>query len=101
MGQAALKYDEAFDDAPETEAPDLDAHAHDELSHAVAHEWLELRSLVPWADVLPAGAERPYDVVRSYRWHDLEGGDMVCEVAVHERPGRQGHVVRRRCVIRR
>ena len=81
--------------------PEMEQHAHDELSHAVAHDWLEMRDLLPWTDTLPADDRRPHPVTRSYRWADAEGGDMVCEVTVHELPDRSGHVIRRSCVIRR
>lgn len=81
--------------------PGMEDCCADELSHAVGHEWLELESLLPWTDTLPAVGERSYPVTRSYRWADTEGGDMVCEVTVHELPDRSGHVVRRSCVIRR
>ncbi len=81
--------------------PEMERHADDELSHAVAHQWLELETLVPWTDALPADDRRPHPVTRSYRWADTEGGDMVCEVTVHELPDRSGHVIRRSCVIRR
>lgn len=101
MGQAArvYRYDEQAAAVPAT--VDMDDHAHDELSHAVAHQWLELESLVPWTDTLGSGPDRPYEVTRSFRWADVEGGDMVCEVYVYELPDRSGHVVRRTCVIKR
>lgn len=103
MGQPAYKLPEpefAHDEpaAPHTAMEDC---CSDELSHAVAHEWLELESLLPWTDTLPADHRRPHPVTRSYRWADLEGGDMVCEVTVHELPDRSGHVIRRSCVIKR
>lgn len=100
MAEAARKTapDSAFGPGPHAAMEDCCA---DELSHAVAHEWLELETLVPWTDALPADERRPHPVTRSYRWADLEGGDMVCEVTVHELPDRSGHVIRRSCVIRR
>jgi hypothetical protein len=98
MGEAAPKLQPEQPTGPHSEMEDC---CHDELSHAVAHEWLELESLLPWTDTLPPGGERSFPVTRSYRWADTEGGDMVCEVTVHELPDRSGHVVRRSCVIRR
>lgn len=79
----------------------LEQCAADELSHAIAHEWLELETLTPWSDFLEPDPERgrPFEVVRSYRWADVEGGDMVCEVTVYATPDRRGHFVRRRCVV--
>jgi hypothetical protein len=102
MGQAAWKLPEPEyeRDAPEPHAV-MDDCCRDELSHAVSHEWLELETLLPWTDALPAEGERPYPVTRSFRWAGEEGGDMVCEVTVHELPDRTGHVIRRSCVIRR
>lgn len=97
MGQAAAKPTAR----PHEPYEEMEEHAHHELSHAVAHHWLELQSLVPWADTLPADDRRPYHVVRSYRWADLEDGDMVCDVVVHEHPDRTGHTVHRTCVIKR
>jgi len=100
MGQAARAY--RFE--PEQESDPTGAMEDccaDELSHAVAHEWLELESLLPWTDTLPPDDRRPHPVTRSYRWAGPEGGDMVCEVTVHELPDRSGHVVRRTCVIKR
>ena len=105
MGAAAIQYFEAEADFPQEQPQDeheaLEQSAADELSHALAHEWLELESLTPWADTLSAEPEngRPYEVVRSYRWADVEGGDMVCEVTVYATADRKGHFVRRRCVI--
>jgi len=92
--------------APEPQADDhavLERWAAEELSHALAHDWLELEGLTPWADVVDCDPEngRPYEVVRSYRWADAEGGDMVCEVTVYATPDRRGHFVRRRCVIQK
>ncbi|MDP8915824.1 MAG: hypothetical protein M3M95_01210 [Pseudomonadota bacterium] len=116
MGQAARAYryepEEAPSAVPDTagvSTPDSDADptpemerlAADELSHALAHEWLELQGLVPWADSFPAEEGRSFEVVRSYRWADVEDGDMVCEVSVYELPNRAGHVIRRTCVLRR
>ena len=95
---------------PEAHAPaatdhhaELERWAADELSHALGHDWIELEGLAPFADVLECDPQsgRPYEVVRSYRWADTEGGDMVCEVTVYATPDRTGHFVRRRCVIRK
>lgn len=112
MGQAARAY--RFEaDEPVSEGSNSDARsaadpttemerlAADELSHALAHEWLELQGLVPWADSFPAKEGRSFEVVRSYRWADVEDGDMVCEVSVYELPNRAGHVIRRTCVLQR
>lgn len=100
MGQAARAY-RYEEETPSDPVPDMERLAADELSHALAHEWLELQGLVPWADALPPEDDRPFEVVRSYRWADVEDGDMVCEVSVFELPDRGGHVVRRTCVLRR
>ncbi len=106
MGQRAYRY-EPEDEAETSVLPPADPTAEmerlaaDELSHALSHEWLELNGLVPWADTLPAEGARAFEVVRSYRWADIENGDMVCEVTVHELPDRRGHLIRRTCVIRR
>ena len=81
--------------------PEMERHADDELSHAVAHQWLEMETLIPWTDTLPVDERRPHPVTRSYRWSGPEGGDMVCEVSVHELPDGGGHVIRRSCVIQR
>jgi hypothetical protein len=104
MGQAAFKLPEPeFDPEAAQSEPHalMDDCCADELSHAVAHEWLELETLVPWTDTLPPDRSRPFPVTRSFRWSGEEGGDMVCEVSVHELPDRSGHVVRRSCVIQR
>jgi len=104
LAQPAYKIEPALPDAemePTGPHSELEDCCADELSHAVAHQWLELETLLPWTDTLPADERRAYPVTRSYRWADLEGGDMVCEVTVHELPDRSGHVVRRSCVIQR
>jgi len=102
MGQAARACRFEDEAPPEVDpTPAMEQLAADELSHALAHEWTELRDIVPWADHLPAEQDRPYHVVRSFRWADVEDGDMVCEVTVHELPDRRGHVIRRTCVLRR
>lgn len=121
MGVQARKFDPAaaeawspatrspkpLHDAPDLPAPDsheaMEQWAAHELSHALSHDWLELEPLAPFADVTDCEPEagRPYEVVRSYRWAEHEGGDMVCEVTVYATPDRQGHFVRRRCVIRK
>ncbi len=107
MGQPAFKLPEPEFEPEAAQSKASEPHAAmddccaDELSHAVAHEWLELESLLPWTDTLPPAGERPFPVTRSYRWADHEGGDMVCEVTVHELPDRSGHLVRRTCVIKR
>lgn len=98
MAQAAPKLQAEQPSSPHLEMEDCCA---DELSHAVAHQWLELETLLPWTDTLPPEGERTYPVTRSYRWAGEEGSDMVCEVTVHELPDRSGHVVRRSCVIAR
>ncbi len=104
MGQAARAY--RYEEEEETPAEvdptsEMERLAADELSHALAHEWLELQGLVPWADHLPCDGQRSFEVVRSYRWADVEDGDMVCEVTVFELPNRGGHVIRRTCVLQR
>ena len=109
--QAIRKSDYGAEEAWASEQPaadDADDHAleqfaADELSHALSHEWFELESLAPFADVLESEPDdgRPFPVVRSYHWADHEGGDMVCEVTVYAAPDRKGHFVRRRCVIRK
>jgi len=115
MGVQARKFDHAASEAwsPATRPPEPglapDSHeameqwAAHELSHGLSHDWLELEPLAPFADVVDCEPEagRPYEVVRSYRWADREGGDMVCEVTVYATPDRKGHFVRRRCVIRK
>lgn len=122
MGVQARKFDpaasKAWSPAPRSpkratpaDSPAHDADSHEtmeewaahELSHALSHEWLELEPLAPFADVVDCEPEagRPYEIVRSYRWAEHEGGDMVCEVTVYARPDRTGHFVRRRCVIRK
>ena len=81
----------------------LDRWAAEELSHALAHDWVELEGVAPFADCIDCDPEqgRPYEVVRSYAWANREGGDIVCEVTVYATPDRKGHFVRRRCVIRK
>ena len=94
----------SFEAAPaDREEHDIDAWAAHELSHALAHDWLELEGLAPFADCIDCDPEagQPFDVVRSYRWADAEGGDMVCEVTVYATADRRGHFVRRRCTIAR
>ncbi len=104
MAQAARKLEDA-DLRQEDEGArlhhELEQHAAEELSHAIAHDWLELQDFVPYADPLPPSLSCPYEVVRSYRWAGHEGGDMICEVTVYELPNRGGHLVRRSCVISR
>ena len=101
MGAQAIPKPDHDPEIEHAEPAELEQWAADELSHALAHEWLELESLTPWTDTLERNPEegQPYEVVRSYRWADVEGGDMVCEVTVYAAPDRQGHFVRRRCVI--
>jgi hypothetical protein len=103
MGQAARAYRyEAEEETPPSDPTGvMEDCCADELSHAVAHEWLDLETLAPWTDHLAPEGERTFPVTRSFRWADVEGGDIVCEVTVHELPDRSGHVVRRTCVIRR
>jgi hypothetical protein len=102
MGQAARAYRyEAEEETPSDPTAAMDDCCADELSHAVSHEWLELETLVPWTDTLHPEHGRPFPVTRSFRWAGEEGGDMVCEVTVHELPDHSGHVIRRSCVITR
>ena len=81
--------------------PEIEQWAADELSHAIAHDWLEIAPLAPFTDVTECDPVRgcPYVVSRSYSWAGIEGGDIVCEVTVYATPDRRGHFVRRRCVI--
>ena len=103
MGQAARAYRYEDEETPAEVDPtaEMERLAADELSHALAHDWLELQDLVPWSDHLPAERDRPFEVVRSYRWADTPDGDMVCEVSVFELPERRGHIIRRTCVLQR
>ncbi len=64
--------------------PDLEAMAADELARALTLSWRALAKVAPWGDsfegVSPAGRE--VIVERAYLWHDVAGGDILCEVAV-------------------
>ena len=85
----------------EDAATALERLCGEELSHALCHERDELEALAPFTDVCEPCPEAPYLVHRSYAWAEVQGGDIVCRVAVYERPDRTGHVVTRECVIRR
>ena len=109
MTALARRFEEPWEEVRITARPGepeelaLDRWAAEELSDAIAHDWVEIEGVAPFADVVDCCPEegRPYEVVRSYTWADREGGDIVCEVTVYATPDRKGHFARRRCVIRK
>ena len=106
MTALARRFEQPWEEiTPPTETAEeaLERFAAEELSHALAHDWLELEGLAPFADDTDCdpAAGRPYEVVRRYYWAEHEGGDITCEVTVYAAPDRKGHFVRRRCVIRK
>lgn len=84
-------------------APDLEAAAEEEIARACDLGWAQLARVVPWGDsyegIAPGGRSAVFE--RAYLWAEREGGDILVEVAVYERPELQDHAARRQRLIRR
>ena len=86
-----------------TTTEDLEALAAEELAQALALDWRQLSSLVPWGDTYTgvSPANLTVQLSRNYLWAAEPGGDILCEVRVYLDEAHYEFGARRTALIRR
>jgi hypothetical protein len=82
---------------------DLEAVAEEELVQALAMDWRQLASLVPWGDTFAgvSPANLTVQLSRSYLWAAEPGGDILVEVRAYLDEAHYDYGARRTAVIPR